>query len=77
MFIDIRLPYLREFKYGNMVMLEWFIKDIWNIAVRQEGFIINNRKPFKFIMFSNYHTSQGISKSTLPPRTEPLNFKHV
>ena len=58
----------------NMVMLEWFIEDVFQIAAKQEGFIINSRKPFKFILFSNYQALQIISKFTLPARTKLLNF---
>ena len=47
---------------ADMVMLEWFIDDVCQIAVKQEGIIINNRKLFKLIVLSNYRASQSISK---------------
>ena len=61
-------------KMANMVMLEWFIENVCQIAAKQEGFIIKSRKPFKFILFSNYQALQIISKFTLPARTKLLNF---
>ena len=66
-------------KMAKIVMLEYFIEDVCQIAnkkiyVKQEGFIINSRKPFKFVLFSNYQALQSISKFTLPAQTKPLNF---
>ena len=57
---------------SNMVMLEWFIGDVCQIADKQEVVIINSRKPFTFIVFSNYHASQSIWK--LPAWTFKLEL---
>ena len=64
---------------ADMLVLEWFINNVCQTAVKQEGlsfnFIINCRESFKLIVLCNYHASQSISKFTLRARTEPLYFK--
>ena len=71
MFIDFRSPYLREFQH--IVLFDRFIEDACQIALTRGGFIINNRKLLKLIVFSNYQVSHSITKFTLPARTEPSN----
>ena len=61
-------------KMADIVMLEKFIEDVCQIAVKQDGFTINSRKPFKFILFSNFQALKSISKFTLPARTKPHFF---
>ena len=46
-------------------MLEWFIDYVCQTADKLKGFIINNRKPFNLIVFSNYNASVNISKFKL------------